>query len=608
AGHDISLEDIPLDDPKAMEGLCRGETAGVFQLEGGMTTRMTTDVAPTAFEDIVALSALIRPGPMQMAPDYIARRHGRATTEYMHPLMEGILKETHGVPLYQEQVMQIANVVAGFSMAESDGLRKAMGKKLPAEMAKYRDRFIEGCRKNDIAGKLAGDIFDMIERFAGYGFPKAHSAAYGVITAQTAYLKANYPVEFMAALMSTEMGATDKTVFNVVECRRAGIPLLPPDVNRSHLDYSVEEFQGKQSIRFGLGAVKNVGLGAVESILTSRKGTIGQQFSSLEAFCDAVDWSAVNKRVAECLAKTGALDGFGERAAILASLEPLIGAAQQRQKAAARGQMDLFGGVPDIAPVGAPVRLADVPPADRKQLLAWEKELLGLYLSSHPLMDWTGNGAPEGRALLAEIGERAAGSRAHFIGMVTTIRRITTRNNRTMAVLEVEDLTGSIEVVAFPDTYEQYSDVISEDAILDIQAKVDERGEKKQLILEQATAELPRPKMLERARPLVIIVLPSSAELWQDINAMQKVDDLLRRHEGPNPVEFHISAGTDVLRLRSRTRCVEWTTELERDLGDVLGANGVFLTEPAPVTVNQEEGIDPSEPPIDEDVGLRDVA
>jgi len=177
-----------------------------------------------------------------------------------------------------------------------------------------------------------------------------------------------------------------------------------------------------------------------------------------------------------------------------------------------------------------------------------------------------------------------------------------------MAVLEVEDLTGSIEVVAFPDTYEQYSEVISEDAILDIQAKVDERGEKKQLILEQATAELPRPKMLERARPLVIIVLPSSAELWQDINAMQKVDDLLRRHEGPNPVEFHISAGTDVLRLRSRTRCVEWTTELERDLSDVLGANGVFLTEPAPVTVNQEEGIDPSEPPIDEDFGMRDVA
>ncbi|MBA2468134.1 MAG: DNA polymerase III subunit alpha [Chloroflexia bacterium] len=603
AGHDISLEGIPLDDAKAMEGLCRGETAGVFQLEGGMTTRMTTDVAPTAFEDIVALSALIRPGPMQMAPDYIARRHGRATTEYMHPLMEPILKETHGVPLYQEQVMQIANVVAGFSMAESDGLRKAMGKKLPAEMAKYRNRFIEGCAANDIDKKLAGDIYDMIERFAGYGFPKAHSAAYGVITAQTAYLKANFPVEFMAALMSTEMGATDKTVFNVVECRRAGIPLLPPCVNRSHSDFSVEPFEGTSGIRFGLGAVKNVGLGAVESILSSRSALPGQQFASLEAFCDAVDWSAVNKRVAECLAKAGALEGFGERAAVLASLEPLIGAAQQRQKAAARGQMDLFGGVSEVAPAGASVRLADVPPADRKQLLTWDKELLGLYLSSHPLMDWTGNGAPDGRALLAEIGERAAGSRAHFIGMVTTIRRITTKNNRTMAVMEVEDLTGSIEVVAFPDSYEQYAELIAEDAILDFQAKVDERGDKKQLILEQATSNLPLPRLIEQPPAVVVVVLPSSAELWQDINAMQAIDDLLRRHEGPNPVEFHLAAGADVLRLRSRTRRVEWTADLEQELGEMLGRHGVFVVEPsAPIEVGNVNDMERDEMPPDNDL------
>ncbi len=607
AGHDISLDDIPLDDPKAMEGLRRGETAGVFQLEGGMTTRMTTDVAPTAFEDIVALSALIRPGPMQMAPDYIARRHGRSTTEYMHPLMEPILRETHGVPLYQEQVMQIANVLAGFSMAESDGLRKAMGKKLPAEMAKYRDRFVEGCKGNEISAKLAGEIYEMIERFAGYGFPKAHSAAYGVITAQTAYLKANFPVEFMAALMSTEMGATDKTVFNVVECRRAGISLLPPCVNRSKLDYSVEEFEGTQAIRFGLGAVKNVGLGAVESILTSRSETTTTQFGSLETFCDAVDWTAVNKRAAECLAKSGALDCFGERAAVLASLERLIGAAQQRQKAAARGQMDLFGGVPDIAPAGSPVRLTDVPPADRKQVLAWEKELLGLYLSSHPLMDWTGNGAPEGRALLVDIGERPPGSKAQFIGMVTSIRRITTRNNRTMAVLEVEDLTGSIEVVAFPDTYEQVSELIVEDAILDFQSKVDERGEKKQLILDSVSADLPNPSVVTEAEPLVIVVLPSSAELWQDIDAMQTVDDLLRRHEGTNPVEFHISTGADVLRLRSRTRRVEWSADLERDLAGVLGANGVYLCEPAPVSMPTREQFDQEGAEANEE-SLRDVA
>jgi DNA polymerase III subunit alpha len=577
AGHDISLEEIPLDDPKAMEGLCRGETAGVFQLEGGMTTRMTVDVAPTAFDDIVALSALIRPGPMQMAPEYIARRHGRAETQYLHPLMEPILKETNGVPLYQEQVMQIANSLAGFSMAESDGLRKAMGKKMPEVMAKYRDRFLEGCKANGIGPKVAGDVFEMMERFAGYGFPKAHSAAYGVITAQTAYLKANYPVQFMAALMSTEMGNTEKTVFNVAECRRSGIALLPPDVNRSEVEFSVESYEGASAIRFGLGAVKNVGVGAVECILRARAESPGGQFANLEAFCDAVDWSSVNKRVPECLAKAGAMSSFGTRSAVLAALEGLIAAAQQRQKAAAKGQMDLFGGVPEVAAASAPVRLMDVAEADRKQLLAWEKELLGLYLSSHPLFDFTGQGAPDGYVQVVDLADKAPGSKVSFIGMITGIRRITTKNNRTMAVMEVEDLTGSIEVVAFPDTYEQTTDLIAEDAILDFVAKVDERGEKLQLILEQAKEELPAPRAIEAVVPPVVIVVPASSDVWTDINAMQSVDEILKRHDGPHPVHVHVTSGPDVRRFRSRTRSVEWTSSLREELSRIVGNQGVYL-------------------------------
>jgi DNA polymerase-3 subunit alpha len=393
----------------------------------------------------------------------------------------------------------------------------------------------------------------------------------------------------MAALMSTEMGATDKTVFNVTECRRAGIPLLAPDVNRSQLDFSVEDFEGKGAIRFGLGAVKNVGLGAVESMLISRSKTPGGRFASLEAFCDAVDWSAVNKRVAESLAKAGALDGFGERAAVLASIEPLIGSAQQRQKAAARGQMDLFGGVPDVAPANASVRLTDVPAADRKQVLTWEKELLGLYLSSHPLMDLTGQGVPDGFSLVSDIMEKAPGTKSNLIGMVIGIRRITTKNNRTMAVMEVEDLTGTIEVVAFPDSYEQHSEMIREDAILSLQAKVDKRGEKRQLILEQASEDLPAPRLLEKTVASVVIVLPSSAELWQDINAMQAVDDILSRHEGPQPVEFHVTTGTDILRLRSRTRKVEWSEGLESELLEVLGGQRVFVNEPETVDLVIEE-------------------
>jgi DNA polymerase-3 subunit alpha len=439
-------------------------------------------------------------------------------------------------------------------------------------MAKYKGRFIDGCAGNKIEKKLANDIFDMIEKFAGYGFPKAHSAAYGVITAQTAYLKARYPVQFMAALMSTEMGSTEKTVFNVTECRRAGIPLLPPNVNRSQLEFSVEDVDGVSGIRFGLGVVKNVGYGAVESILASRAEQPRGEFGSLEAFCDAVDWSTANKRVAECLAKSGSLDPFGERAAILASLDTLIGAAQQRQKASARGQMDLFGGM-NVEPAAVAAGVLDaVTPADRKQLLAWEKELIGLYLSSHPLMDWTGSGAPEGYATIADIAERGPGAKARFLGMVTSVRRITTRNNRTMAVMEVEDLTGSMEVVAFPDSYEQHSDLIVDDAILSFTAKVDERGEKAQLILESATSELPTPVEPVEALPVVVVVVQATQDLWGDISRMQEIDEILRRHEGDNEVEINLALGTDVLRLRSKGRKVEWSAELAQDLAAIPDA------------------------------------
>jgi DNA polymerase-3 subunit alpha len=250
--------------------------------------------------------------------------------------------------------------------------------------------------------------------------------------------------------------------------------------------------------------------------------------------------------------------------------------------------MDLFGGATDAAPASSSVRLADVPPAERKQILAWEKELIGLYLSSHPLMDWTGLGPPDGYAQLSEIPEKSPGSRMSFVGMVTSVRRVTTRNNRTMAVVEVEDLTGSIEVVVFPDSWEQHANLIHEDAILDFQAKVDERGEKRQLILEHADAELPAPREDLTPPPVVVVVLPSSSELWQDINTMQTIDDLLKRHEGEHQVEFHIPMGSDVMQLRSRSRRVEWTQALEEDLVELLGGSGAFLQLPVSTEVDLE--------------------
>ncbi|HVL26006.1 MAG TPA: DNA polymerase III subunit alpha [Thermomicrobiales bacterium] len=578
SGSDISLETIPMEDERAFELLRRGETVGVFQLEGGMTTRMTVDVAPESFEDIIALMALIRPGPMELAPDYIARKHGRIETEYAHPLLKDVLEETYGVALYQEQVMQIGNVLAGFSMAEADGLRKAMGKKLPAEMAKYRDRFIAGAREKDIDKKLAGEIFDTIERFAGYGFNKAHSAAYAVIAAQTAYMKANYPVEFMAALMSTEMGNTEKTVFNVAECRRASIPVLAPDINKSGVEFSVERTEdGRQAVRFGLGAVKNVGVGAVTGIVAKRDEQETKAFASLDGFCDAVDWASTNKRVVESLSKAGALDAFGERAAVLAGLERAVGAAQQRQKAAARGQMDLFGLVADTSISDAASTLPDVPAADNKQILEWEKELLGLYLSSHPLISVCGNGVPDGYVQIVDIPERSVNDRVRLIGMITGVRRITTRTNKTMAIVEVEDLTGTIETVAFPDTFEANSQALEPDAILLFTGKIDERGDNRQLILESVTDTLPEFNIRPKARPTVQIQLPRSGDYWADVAVMQQVDAVLRRHEGDADVVLLIPGDGGLKRMRSRSRQVYWSEEVAEALCEIVGDGNVWL-------------------------------
>ncbi len=580
SGNNISLETIPLDDAKSYELLSRGETVGVFQLEGGMTTRMTVDVAPACFEDLIALMALIRPGPMEMAPDYIARKHGRTAIAYMHPEMEPILAETYGVALYQEQIIRIANVLAGFSMAEGDGLRKAMGKKLPEEMAKYRDRFVAGCVEHGVAKGLAGETFDVIERFAGYGFNKAHSAAYAVIAAQTAYLKANFPVEFMAALLSTEIGNTHKIVFNIVECRRVGIPVLPPDVNASDLEFAVESVSdGRKGVRFGLAAVKNAGEGAVRAVLAARAAQPGGRFADLEGFCDAVDWSVVNRRVAESLAKCGALDGFGPRSAVLARLEHGIAAGQQRQRAKARGQIGLFE-VAQTAPLPARANaLPGVPEVPRKDLLAWEKELLGLYLSAHPLSEVMGAGVRQGTVQIVELDDRTPNEKVKLIGMVTGVRRITTKTNRTMAIIEFEDLTGTIELVVFPDCYERFADLWQPDAILEVVAKIERRGEQLQLVCETASVDV-APAVAASPSRVLHLRLPTSSDVWTDIRLMQEVDAILRRHEGEDVVVLHVRRQGAEVALRSRARRVEWTDALADELRVVLGRDGVAVDEP----------------------------
>lgn len=583
AGQDISLESMPLENGEAFDLLCRGDTVGVFQLEGGMTTRMTVDVAPRCFEDVIALMALIRPGPMEMAPDYIARKHGRTPIVYMHPEMESILAETYGVALYQEQVIRIANMLAGFSMSEGDGLRKAMGKKLPAEMAKYRDRFLAGGGEHGLSKKLAGDIFDMIERFAGYGFNKAHSAAYAVIAAQTAYLKANHPVEFMAALLSSEIGNTDKIVLNAVECRRARIPVLPPDVNASDEEFVVEALgDGGRGVRFGLGAVKNAGDTAVRSIVAARRALPGGAFQSLEQFCDAVDWSVVNRRAAESLAKCGAFDGLGERSTILGALEGVIAAAQRRQKAIARGQIGLFetGSAATVFPPMLMGGSAEEVPS--RQLLAWEKELLGMYLSDHPLkavLAARSERSPGGVPVqIVELAERNPGEKVKLIAMISGVRRITTKTNRTMGIAEIEDLTGTIELVAFPECYERHRGLWECDTILEVVAKLERRGEVLQLVCESVTDEVATAPVAPLPRRTLHLHLPATADVWADIRLMQQVDAVLRRHEGDDALILHLNGVRgEGAALRSRSRRVDWNDLLGAELTEVVGERGIAV-------------------------------
>ena len=578
----LTIESIPLDDAKAYEMLRRGETVGIFQLEGGMTTRMTTDVGPEAFEDLIALMALIRPGPMEMAPDYISRKHGRTSIEYAHPLMEQILNETYGIALYQEQVIRISNVLAGFSMAEGDGLRKAMGKKLPEEMAKYRGRFIEGSKQNNISAKLAGEIFDTVEKFAGYGFNKAHSAAYAVIAAQTAYLKANYPVEFMAAFCTTEMNNTERVVYNIIECRREGIPVLPPDINISDRDFMVEDHDGVEAVRYGLGAIKNLGHGAAESILATRANLPDGRFPDLDAFCSEINWSAINRRAVEAIAKSGALDAFGSRASILTRLESAIQSGQQRQKAASRGQMGLFdlGGLAPVETQSTPTIQDDGHLIPKRDLLAWEKEHLGLYMSGHPLNEIFEKTVNEGVTSIVEIGNREPGAQVRVVGMVSAVRRVTTKKNRTMAIVELEDLTGTIELVAFPETYDANLAMWEPDKILEVTAKVDRRSDKLQLICEAVTDQL---RQLGVAAPppcSVNLRLPLSEDYHNDVRLMQRVDELLKVYEGDDEVVVTLVNGTSEIRLKSRSRRVEWSDRLEGDLTILLGEGSVVHHDP----------------------------
>lgn len=576
---ELSIDDIPLEDQKAFELLQQGDTIGVFQLEGAMTTRMTVDISPSSFDDVIALMALIRPGPAGGAAEFCDRKHGRAPVTYMHPGLEPILQSTFGIAVYQEQIMQIANAIAGFSMADADGLRSAMGKKKQDLMESYRKPFIEGAVAHGLTRDLADDIYSMMARFGGYGFNKAHSAAYAVIAAQTAYLKAHHPVEFMCALMTTDGDNHDRLVSDVAHVRRAGFDVLGPDVNASELDFKPETTSdGKEAIRFGLGAIKNVGKGAAESILQARQEQGNQAFQSLEDFCSAIDWTKVSRKVAESLGRSGALDCFGPRAVVLARLEQAISGAIERQRASAKGQLgfDMLGGQSlTTAPASDSItRTSDLP---LKQRLSWERELLGIYLSDHPVNDVVQRVGLQGRQQINDVEHRFPGDRVRIVGRINTARRILTKSNKTMAVLDFEDMTGSIEVVAFPETYATFQDAWEVDNIIEIEAKVDRRNDQVQLVCERVYDSIDALGPAPSTQQVHIVLSDAGTDTNRRIDEMQKVLAIVREHDGDDEVVIHLKVGDDVLPMRSRTLKVEWNDLLRSELEFLLGSEAVWV-------------------------------
>lgn len=483
-GEDIDMYAIPLTDKKTFQMLSDGETTGVFQLESAGMRRYIKELKPTTIFDLMAMVALFRPGPMQVIPEYIRRKNNPEFVVFPDDRLSEVLKNSYGLICYQDDVLLTAITLAGYSWGDADKLRKAVGKKIPSEMKKQQEKFIDGCMKNGIARKKAEDIFHLIEPFAGYGFNKAHAACYGMIAYQTAYLKANYPVEYMTAVLSAESRANtgdtrnDKIAMIVSECKRMDVAILRPDVNTSDIEFSVE---GKH-IRFGLSAIKNVGASVMECILTSRSNGV---FKGLSDFLRRVDVSKVNRKTIESLIKAGAMDTFGERTALLSSVDTILNAVSKQRKATADGQVGLF----ETSDLSHTEHVPNVPVLPKSELLAFEKELLGFYLSANPLEEALKNMPKTADTVIAiaQLQEESTGQRVHLVGAIAQVKKIVTRNGGSeMAFVKLEDLTGTIEVVVFPKVYAKTASLWVRDKIVDITGKLDEKEDRLTVLLDTA--------------------------------------------------------------------------------------------------------------------------
>ncbi len=476
---DIDIIKIPLNDKKTFDLLARGETMGLFQLNGSGMTHYLKELKVSTIHDINVMVALYRPGPMENIDEYIARKHGKKPIRYTHPKMKNFLDTTFGVLVYQDDLLMTAIEVAGYSWGEVDKFRKAVGKKIPEEMAKQHIKFVEGCQTyGGMTKQGAEDLWKLFEPFQGYGFNKAHAASYGLVAYQTAYMKANYPVEYMTAILTSESGDVEKIAEIVHECQRMGIEVLPPDINESFGDFTIIEGEnGKQKIRFGLYTIKNLGTDISNAIIDERK--YHGKFKSLADFFERVNHKNLNKKSVEALAKSGAMDILGERNEIIGNLETLL--AFNKETKVSSNQNSLFG---EIGGINVKLSITHQEPASTKERLAWEKELLGLYISGHPLNEYKEKIEKYATPIksIKENGKKDA--LVTVAAIIDEVRIVITKNNTTMAFIKMSDFSGTIETVAFAKIFESNKDILVADNIVAMKAKITERNGEKSLAIE----------------------------------------------------------------------------------------------------------------------------
>ncbi len=561
----IDLDALPHGDRKTFELLQAGETTGVFQLESSGMRRYLRELKPTSLEDIVAMVSLYRPGPMELIPQYIAGKHGKYKPKYLDPRLKPILEKTYGVAVYQEQVMQMARDLAGFTMAEADVLRKAVGKKIAKLLKEQRKKFVDGCVGNGIAKSTAERIFEFIEPFARYGFNRAHAVCYALIAYQTAYCKANYPAEFMAALLTADQANTDRIALEVNECRRVGLEVLPPDINESFSTFSVVPNADKTPptrIRFGLNAVKNVGDNLVAAVIAERKAS--GPYKNLEDFLRRVQSKDLNRKSLECLIKTGALDRFGERKQMLESVQDLLTVNRGAEQESTKKQMNLFGSLPmRHAPT---IRLKTTTPATDAERLAWEKQLLGFFVSAHPLDPYQDVIGRAGITACSKLTELRNGQRVAVAGVVTRVQRILTKTGEHMLFTTLEDTHGSVEVLVFPTILKTNPAPWQEDKVLLVRGKMSDKDGVPKVLADEAQ-ELAGGRGKE-APHSVVVSIPNAADekLWLNLK------ETFRRHPGPSRVILAIAGES---RRITTTYSVHWRAELAHALELLLGAGSI---------------------------------